>query len=346
MKLSAAEIAHQTQGEVIGNPDYSISKVSKLEEGTPDSLGFFSNPKYEKALRETACGIVFVPKGYGQKRNEQTTFIEHVNPYFAFCTILAKHFNPNKRKLGISQTAIIHPSAVIGQNVYIGEYCTIGESSVIGDNCSIGDGCIIGDEVNVGDGTTLFPRVVIYSGCSVGRSFTAHSGTVIGSDGFGFAPVNGQYVKIPQVGNVIIEDDVELGANCCIDRATMGSTIIRKGTKLDNMVQVAHNVEIGEHTVIASQTGIAGSTKIGDHCVFGGQTGIAGHISIAPFNSFGGQSGITSNITKTHQKMSGTPAIDVNSYLRSVVGIQKLPQLLKEIETLKKEINRLKETHG
>lgn len=346
MKLSAAEIAQQTQGEVFGNQEYSINKVSKLEEGTPESLGFFSNPKYEKALKETACGIVFVPKGYGQKHTDQTTYIEHVNPYFAFCSILAKYFNPNKRRMGISHTAIIHPNAVIGKDVFIGDYCTIGDSSIIGDNSSIGDGCVIGDDVNIGSNSTLFPRVVIYSGCTLGRNFTAHSGSVIGSDGFGFAPVNGQYVKIPQVGNVVIEDDVEIGANCCIDRATMGSTIIRKGTKLDNMVQVAHNVEIGEHTVIASQTGIAGSTKIGDHCVFGGQTGIAGHINIAPYNSFGGQSGITSNITKTHQKMSGTPAIDVNSYLRSVVGVQKLPQLIKEIESLKKELNRLKETNG
>lgn len=345
MKLTASDIALQTQGTVVGNPDQFIDKVSKLEEGDSLSLGFFSNPKYEKALKESACGIVFVPVGYGQKRPENTTYIEHTNPYFAFCTILAKYFNPNKRKSGISNTAIIHPSAKIGENVYIGEYCTIGELSVISDNTSIADGCVIGDHVNIGSGSTLFPRVVIYSGCSVGRNFTAHSGTVIGSDGFGFAPVNGTYVKIPQVGNVIIEDDVELGANCCIDRATMGSTVIRKGTKLDNMVQVAHNVEIGEHTVIASQTGIAGSTKIGNHCVFGGQTGIAGHLTIAPFNSFGGQSGITSNINETHQKMSGTPAMNVNSYLRSVVGIQKLPQLLKEIESLKKEINRLKETH-
>jgi UDP-3-O-[3-hydroxymyristoyl] glucosamine N-acyltransferase len=346
MKLTAADIALQTQGNVVGNPDQFIDKVSKLEEGDSSSLGFFSNPKYEKALKETACGIVFVPNGYGQKRTENTTYIEHANPYFAFCTILAKYFNPNKRKLGISKTAVIHPSAVIGANVYIGEYCTVGELSVIGDNSSISDGCVIGDHVNIGSGSTLFPRVVIYSGCSVGRNFTAHSGTVIGSDGFGFAPVNGSYVKIPQVGNVIIEDDVELGANCCIDRATMGSTVIKKGTKLDNMVQVAHNVEIGEHTVIASQTGIAGSTKIGDHCVFGGQVGIAGHINIASHNSFGGQAGITFNVKDSYQKMSGTPAMDVNSYLRSVVAIQKLPQLLKEIESLKKEINRLKETNG
>lgn len=346
MKLSASDIAHQTQGILIGNPNHIIDKVSKLEEGDAFSLGFFSNPKYEKALKETSCGLVFVPMGYGNKKPDNITYIEHVNPYFAFCTILAKHFNPNKRKNGISERATIHPSATVGNDVYIGDYCTIGELSVIGDNVSISDGCVIGDNVKIGRGSTLFPRVVIYSGCSVGQNFTAHSGSVIGSDGFGFAPVNGSYVKIPQVGNVVIEDDVEIGANCCIDRATMGSTIIRKGTKLDNMVQIAHNVEIGEHTVIASQTGIAGSTKIGDHCVFGGQTGVAGHINIASNNSFGGQSGVTSNIKESNQKMSGTPAMDVNSYLRSVVAIQKLPQMLKEIESLKKEINRLKETNG
>ncbi len=346
MKLTALEIAQQTQGNVVGNQDHQIDKVSKLEEGDILSLGFFSNPKYEKALKETKCGIVFVPVGYGQKRTNETTYIEHSNPYFAFCTILAKYFNPNKKRTGIAESAVIHPTAIIGKNVFIGEYVFVGESSVIGDNCSVYEGCSIGDDVQVGEGSTLFPRVVIYAGCLIGKNFTAHAGSIIGSDGFGFAPVNGTYVKIPQVGNVVIEDDVEIGANCCIDRATMGSTIIKKGTKLDNMVQVAHNVEIGEHTVIASQTGIAGSTKIGDHCVFGGQVGIAGHISIASNNSFGGQSGITTSIKESNQKMSGTPAMDVNSYLRSVVGIQKLPQLLKEIESLKKEINRLKENNA
>ncbi len=188
----------------------------------------------------------------------------------------------------------------------------------------------------------LFPGVTIYNQCKIGDKFTAHAGTVIGSDGFGFAPVDGVYVKIPQVGIVEIEDDVEIGANCCIDRATMGRTLIKKGTKIDNLVQIAHNVEVGEHVVIASQAGFAGSSKIGHHCVFGGQVGMVGHIEIAPYNSFGGQAGITSNITKTHQKMTGTPAMEVNAYLRGIVGTSRINDIQKEIKELKKEIETLR----
>jgi len=343
ISLSLSEIANITGGKISPeNENIAISKVSKLEEGTMGSLGFFSNPKYEKQLYSTGCSAVFVPEGFEPSSSNHPALIFHQNPYFAFCMVLARYFNPNKTKSGISDQSFIDKTSSIGESVYIGPFTSIGERTIIGNNCQIHSGVKIMDDCVIGDNAIIFPNVVIYPGVKIGKNFTAHAGSIIGSDGFGFAPVNGRYEKIPQVGTVIIEDFVEIGSNCCIDRATMGATVIMEGTKLDNMVQIAHNVEVGKHTVIASQTGVAGSTKIGDHCVFGGQVGIAGHIEIASGNQFGGQSGITGSVLKTGQKMTGTPAMDVNSYLRSIVGMQKLPDILKQIKELQKEIELLK----
>lgn len=344
--ISVSEIAKITGGKISPESEnISISKVSKLEDGTSGSLGFFSNPKYEKQLYSTECSAVFVPKDFVPTTDKHPALIFHENPYFAFCVILSRYFNPNKLKSGISDKSFINNTAKIGESVYVGDFVSIGEGTIIGNNCQIHSGVKIMDDCIIGENAVLFPNVVIYPGARIGKNFTAHAGSIIGSDGFGFAPINGRYEKIPQVGNVVIEDFVEIGANCCIDRATMGSTIIKEGTKLDNMVQIAHNVEVGKHTVIASQTGVAGSTKIGDHCVFGGQVGIAGHIEIASGNQFGGQSGITGSVLKTGQKMTGTPAMDVNSYLRGVVGMQKIPNILKQLKELQTEIERLK-SHG
>jgi len=340
--LSAKEIAAVTGGNIIGDENTVIQSVAKLNEGEAKDLGFFANPKYENQVYETRCGIIFIPQNFKPQKDVSTTLISHANPYFAFCQILSIYFNPNSKKKGIHPQSFIDPSAQIGADAYIGPFVNIGANVKIGNGAQIHERVSIAEGTTIGHEVTLFPGVTIYSLTQIGDRFTAHAGSVIGSDGFGFAPVNGVYMKIPQVGCVVIEDDVEIGANCCIDRATMGKTLIKKGTKLDNLVQIAHNVEIGEHVVIASQTGVAGSSTLGDHCVLGGQVGIAGHLNIAANNSFGGQAGVTSSIKDSHQKMTGTPAMDVNAYLRGVIGSQKVGQLQKEIKALKKELESIK----
>lgn len=344
-EITAKEIASKIGGTIVGDENVKINSVSKLEEGIHGSLGFFSNPKYEKLLYETQCSIVFVPLNFVPTNSVNAVLIKHENPYFAFCSILATYFNPNQTKLGISQSAKIDKSTKIGENAYIGENVTIEEGVIIGNNAKIYHGVVIGKNTILGDNIVLYPNVVLYSFTQAGHNLIVHSGTVIGSDGFGFAPIGKTYLKIPQVGNVQIGNDVEIGANCTIDRATMGSTRIGNGTKLDNLVQIAHNVEIGNNVVVASQTGIAGSTKIGDNCVFGGQVGVVGHINIAEGNSFGGQAGITGSVRKTNQKMTGTPAIDVNAYLRGIVGVKNIDKIMKELKELKQEIIRLKNQH-
>lgn len=343
--LKAREIALITGGTVIGDENAEIQTIAKLNEGNSDALGFFANLKYESQVYETRCGIIFIPKNFQPSKQVQPTLIVHDNPYFAFCQILQTYFNPNTKKTGIHPQAYVHPSAEIGPNAYVGPFVCIGENVRVGSGAQIHERVSIADDCSIGNECTLFQGVTIYSKTLIGDRFTAHAGSVIGSDGFGFVPVNGAYMKIPQVGIVEIEDDVEIGANCCIDRATMGKTLIKKGTKFDNLVQIAHNVEIGEHVVVASQTGIAGSTNIGHHCVLGGQVGVGGHLTIAPMNSFGGQAGVTNSIKESNQKMTGTPAMNVNAYLRGVIGAQKVSQLQKEIKQLKNEIDRLKSSH-
>lgn len=341
-ELKASQIALETGGIYQETDDIVINSVSKLEEGQSGSLGFFANAKYEKALYSSNCSLVFVPADFTPSSPCLPKLIKHSNPYFAFCTILAKYFDPNERKQGIEPTAFVHPTAVIGENTYVGHHVTIDENVIIGNNAHIESGTFIGKNSQIGNNVKVYSNVSIYSGTKMGNNCIIHSGTVIGSDGFGFAPIGGKYVKIPQVGFVNIEDDVEIGANCAIDRATMGSTVIKRGTKLDNLVQIAHNVELGSDIVIASQTGIAGSTKVGNHSVFGGQVGVVGHITIAENTSVGAQAGITQTIKEPGQKLSGTPATDVNTYLRGIIGSRKVSDILKEISDLKKEIELLK----
>ena len=340
--LTATLIAQEIGGTISPkNADVIINNAAKLEEGGANSLGFFSNPKYEQSLYHTQCGAVIVPQGFVPQQSVSCVLIEHANPYFAFCTVLTRHFNPNIHRTGI-ESQHIHPTAKIGQNVHIASTAYIEEGAQIGDNCILYPGVYIGRNVVLGHNTLLYPNVTIYADCLIGNHCIVQAGSVIGGDGFGFAPVNGKYMKIPQIGNVVIEDHVEIGSNCSIDRATMGSTVIKTGTKLDNLVQIAHNVEVGEHTVLAAQTGIAGSTKVGAYAQFGGQVGVAGHLTIAPHTSVGGQGGITGNITEPHQKLTGTPATDVRSYLKSVASTRRIPELLKAIEEIKLEIVRLK----
>lgn len=342
MSISLQQIIQDTGSEYLGNNHQTlVTEAATLSEGNAMSLGFLSNPKYESQVYTTKCSIVLVPKGFVPKESVQAELLYHANPYFAFCLILTKYFNPNIHSTGIEEGAFIDTTAkceasYVGRNAYIDCGASVGINSIIYPGVYIGKGSSIGSHCIV------YPNVTIYAGCTVGDRVIIHAGTVIGSDGFGFAPVDGRYMKIPQIGNVIIENDVEIGSNCSIDRATLGSTVVKQGTKLDNMVQIAHNVEIGEHTVIASQTGIAGSTKIGGYSQFGGQVGIGGHLNIAPHTSAGGQAGITGNITVSHQKLTGTPATDVREFLKGVAGSRKIPELLQEIRNLKRDIDQLK----
>ena len=341
-ELKASQIALETGGIFQDTEDVIIDKVSKLEEGQIGSLGFFANAKYEKVLYASECSVVFVPADFTPTQPLKSKLIKHQNPYFAFCTILSKYFDPNESKNGIEPSAHINQTSTIGEHAYIGHHVTIEANVIIGNNVQIEAGTYIGKGSKIGDGSKIYANVSIYSGTIIGKNCILHSGTVIGSDGFGFAPIEGKYVKIPQVGIVTIEDEVEIGANCAIDRATMGSTLIKRGTKLDNLVQIAHNVELGSDVVIASQTGIAGSTKVGNNSIFGGQVGVVGHLVIAPNTSVGAQAGITQSVFSPGQKISGTPATDVNSYLRGVIGSRKVTDLIKDIQQLKKEIEILK----
>lgn len=345
MSITLQQIQNDTGAKYNGNQlDYIITKASTLTDGDITSLGFLSNPKYESQIYSTQCGVIIVPLEFILREPIQSEILYHPNPYFAFCLILTKYFNPNIHNSGIEEGSFIHPTADCCAE-YIGKNSYIDANSKIGNGCKIYPGCYIGKGVEIGENCILYPNVTVYAGSKIGSSVIIHAGTVIGSDGFGFAPVEGKYLKIPQIGNVIIEDDVEIGANCCIDRATLGNTTIKRGTKLDNLVQIAHNVEVGEHTVIASQTGIAGSTKIGGHSQFGGQVGIGGHLIIAPYTSAGGQAGITGNITESHQKLTGTPATDVREFLKGIAGSRRIPQLLNEIKKIQIELEQIKEDH-
>lgn len=340
MSLTAAEIAKITGGTVAGDEQALIIRPAKLEEADGQSLCFFANPKYESQLYTTAAAVVLVPADFQPSAAVSFTMIRHANPYFAFCVILDRFFNPNIHKTGIEPGSYISPAAKLGNNIYVGATAYIDEEASIGDTSRIYPQVFVGRGARIGRNTTLYPGVKVYPGCVIGDNCIIHAGTVIGSDGFGFAPVGGSYAKIPQIGNVIIENDVEIGSNCSIDRATLGSTIIRQGTKLDNLIQVAHNAEIGAHTVIAAQTGVSGSTRIGDHCQIGGQVGFVGHISIANKTGIGAQAGVTKTIEEEGTQWIGSPAAPLKEQFRSWAAFKKLPELIKELEELKKELRQ------
>lgn len=342
MKFTAQLIATFLKGEITGNPDVEVYQVAKIEEAKAGSLAFLSNPKYLKYLYTTEASIVLVNRDIVPETDVKATMIKVENAYQAFASLLELYNQSKPQKTGIETQCFISSSATIGTNPYIGAYTYIDEKVVIGNHCKIYPQVFLGEGVIIGNNTTIFPGVKIYEGCKIGNDCIIHAGTVIGSDGFGFAPTDGgDYKKIPQIGNVIVEDNVEIGANVSIDRATMGSTIIRKGAKLDNLIQVAHNVEIGENTVIAAQVGIAGSAKIGRNCQFGGQVGVAGHITLADGARIGAQSGVNSTITKENVEMIGSPVMDVRTFFKSSVLFQKLPEIDKQIYTLEKKIKEL-----
>lgn len=337
MQISVDELSALLQGEVVGDGKALLSKVAKIEEGEPGALSFLANPKYEPHLYETRSTAVLVNRSFVPSAPVSATLIKVDDAYASFTYLLEQFANISLHKQGISEQAFVHSSANIGAGVYIGPQTVVEAGASVGEGSKVFPQVYIGDRVKVGKNVVLFPGVKIYHDCIVQDNVIIHAGTVIGSDGFGFAPLaDRSYKKIPQTGIVVVEQDVEIGANCTIDRATMGSTIIRKGAKIDNLVQVAHNVEIGEHTVIASQSGIAGSTKIGKYCVIGGQVGFAGHLTIADGSMFGAQSGVASSIKTENGKWFGAPAFEYASVLKSNVVFRRLPELEKRILELEK----------
>ena len=342
MRFTAKQIATFLNGEIIGNPDTSVDNFAKIEEGAPHTITFLSNPKYTHYIYETKASIVLVNSDFVAEKPIAATLIKVPDAYAALTALLSlvdSTLNPQKK--GIEQPCHIAESAKIGENVYIGAFAYLGQNCQVGENTQIYPQTYIGENVKIGDNVRIYAGVKIYKDCVIGNNCILHSGAVIGSDGFGFSQQEGTYYKIPQLGNVIVEDDVEVGANTTIDRAVMGSTIIRQGVKLDNLIQIAHNCEIGSHTVMAAQVGIAGSTKIGESCVLGGQVGIGGHITIGSKTQIGAQSGIISN-TKAGSGIMGSPAIPLKNFFKSSIIIPKLPDMYRQINTLEKEMETLK----
>jgi len=344
MEFSARQIADLLQGTVEGDEQVCVNNLAKIEEGQLSSLTFLANTKYEPFIYLTASSVCIVNKSFEPKQAlpPSLTLIRVNDAYASFAEILRMYAQIQQKPTRIEQPCYIDPSAEIGANCYIGAFVYLGANVVIGDNCAIFPGTYVGDYSQIGNNTTLHSGVQIYDRMLIGQRCIIHAGTVIGSDGFGFAPDSeGIYSKVPQIGNVIISDDVEIGANCTIDRATLGSTKIGSGVKIDNLCQIAHNVEIGDHTAIASQAGIAGSAKLGKFVMVGGQAGINGHLSIADKTKIVAQSGIPSSITSADTFM-GSPAITLNDFKRSHIVFRRLPHILDEIETMRKELNDLK----
>ena len=343
MEFSAKQIAQIIDGIVEGDENILVSNLSKIEEGTIGTLSFLANPAYTNYIYSTNASIVIVNKSFVLENpvKSSCTLIRVENAYESFAKLLELYNQINTEKEGVEQPSFVSSNAMIGENCYVGAFAYIGQNVSIGNHVKIYPHVYIGDNCKIGNNTTLFSGVKIYHDCVIGMNCTIHASTVVGSDGFGFAPNNEGHVftKVPQIGNVIIEDDVEIGSNSSIDRATLGSTILRKGVKLDNLVQIAHNVEIGENTVIAGLSGIAGSTKVGKNCMIGAQVGVAGHLRIANGVKIAGQSGIGSSIDKEGEILQGSPAFNIGEFKRSYVLFRGLPKLNDKVSDLTKKIN-------
>jgi UDP-3-O-[3-hydroxymyristoyl] glucosamine N-acyltransferase len=338
LKFTAAQIAGILEGEVEGDPEVEVSKLSKIEEGIPESLSFLANPKYTQYIYTTKASVVIVDNKFKAENKISTTLIRVDDAYKSFSQLLEYYNQVKMNKTGIEQPVFISESAKYGENIYIGAFAYIGDNVTIGDNVKIYPNVYIGDNVTIGNNVTLFSGAKIYFDTQIGDNCVIHSSAILGADGFGFTPnKKGEFIKIPQTGNVIIEDNVDVGAATSIDRATLGSTIIRKGVKLDNQIQIAHNVEIGKNTVIAAQTGIAGSTKIGENCLIGGQVGFAGHLTIGNNVRIQAQSGIGRNV-KDNEILQGSPALTYNDYNKSYVHFKNLPKIINRLNTLEKNI--------
>ena len=342
MEFTAKQIAAYVGGEIVGDENATVCTFAKIEEGVKGALSFLSNPKYASYIYDTQSSIVLVNNDFVPEKPIQATLIKTANAYESLAKLMTLYESVKPKKVGISTMASVAASATVGENVYIGPFVYVGENAIIGNNTIIEANVSVGDNATVGSDCILYNGVTIYHDCKVGNRCILHAGSVVGADGFGFAPSTDGYEKIPQIGIAILEDDVEIGANTCIDRATMGATIIKRGVKLDNMVQIGHNVVVDEHTVMAAQCGVAGSTKVGSWCMVGGQAGISGHIKIGNQVKVGGHSGVNNN-TADGKVIMGYPAFDHSQFARATVIFKKLPEMYREMNTLKKEIESLKQ---
>lgn len=342
MEFSAKQIAAFVQGEIVGDENATVHTFAKIEEGVSGALSFLSNPKYTPYIYETQSSIVLVNKDFVPEQPISATLIKVHNAYESLAKLMTLYEQSHPKRVGIDPLAYVAPTAQIGKDVYLAPFACVGDGAIIGDGTALHPHATVGSNAKVGANCILYPHATVYHDCIVGNNCTMHAGSVVGADGFGFAPTPDGYEKIPQIGIAILEDNVEIGANTCIDRATMGATIIRKGVKLDNLVQIAHNVEVGTNTVMASQVGVAGSTKVGEWCMFGGQVGIAGHITIGDKVNLGAQSGVPGSI-KANQQLIGTPPMEMKPFFKSQAIFRKLPDMYKELDALRKEITELKE---
>ena len=344
MEFSAQQIADYLKGKVVGNPEIKVSNFSKIESGEPGTLTFLSNPKYTDYIYTTKASVVLVNDDFEPKQGLNVTLIKVANSYDALASLLTLVDSYKPKKTGVSSLAVISEKATIGENPYIGAYTVIEEGVKIGKNAQIYPHVYIGDNVQIGDNVILYPGVKIYKECVIGNNCTIHAGSVIGSDGFGFAPTaDGRYDKIPQIGIVEIKDDVEIGANTTVDRSTMGATVIGKGVKIDNLVQIAHNVEVGENTVMAALTGIAGSTKIGKHCMFGGQSGVTGHLAIADGSIMAARCGVANNIKNPNGMYHGYPHMDAKLFQKAYACFKSFPVFRQDLMDLQKQVKELQE---
>lgn len=330
-------------GRVEGDENATVCTFAKIEEGKPGAISFLSNTKYTHYIYDTQSSVVLIDESVQLEREVPATLIRVKNAYEAVALLLQAYESMKPKKKGIDPLAFISPSATVGEDCYVGAFAYIGDGVKVGKGCQIYPHAVVCENVTMGDGCILYPNSVVYHDCRLGSRVTLHAGSVIGADGFGFAPTPHGYDKIPQIGIVTIEDDVEIGANTCVDRSTMGSTYVRKGVKLDNLVQIAHNTDIGENTVMSAQVGIAGSTKVGQWCMFGGQVGIAGHISLGDHVNLGAQSGVPSSI-ESNQTLIGTPPMNTRAYFKSQAIFQRLPEMYKELQALRKEVEELKKS--
>ena len=336
MDFTAKQIAEFLQGEVVGNENAVVNTFAKIEEGVPGALSFLSNPKYTQYIYSTQSSVVLVNRDFVPEHPLDATLVKVENAYESIAKLLTLYDSIKPVRKGISPLAYISDKATIGKDVYIAPFVTIDDGAVIGDGTQLYPHVTIGNDVRIGSGCILYPNVTIYYGCQIGNSCILHAGCVIGADGFGFAPSADGYEKIPQIGSVLIEDNVEIGANSCVDRSTMGHTVIHKGVKIDNLVQIAHNVEVGPNTVMSAQSGIAGSTKVGSWCMFGGQSGVAGHLKVGDKVNLCAQTGVVGNV-KSGTTLMGTPAIEHIPFIRSYAIYRKLPEMMGELEALKKD---------
>ena len=345
MEFSALQIAQMIGGRVEGDEQATVSSFAKIEEGKPGAISFLSNPKYAHYIYDTQSSVVLVDEALQLEHEVKATLIRVKSAYEAVARLLQLYESMKPKRQGIDPLAFIAPTAEVGEGCYVGAFAYIGDGAKVGKGCQIHPHAVVCENVSVGDDCILYPNAVVYHDCRLGSRVTLHAGCVIGADGFGFAPTANGYDKIPQIGIVTIEDDVEIGANTCVDRSTMGSTYVRKGVKLDNLVQIAHNTDIGENTVMSAQVGVAGSTKVGQWCMFGGQVGLAGHITIGNHVNLGAQSGVPSSLDD-NQTLIGTPVMNTRGYFKSQVIFQRLPEVYKELQALRKEVDELKAKAG